>query len=71
MKIGIVNSAEQLLEPSHADITFIYSEVDPYNELSLNPFLYVHSKAELDEKIALIKKWPEIIEEIRNGMFHV
>ena len=45
-------------------IVFVYESVDPFHELGLDPFLYVHSAAELQEKVTLLEADPIVRDEV-------
>lgn len=66
----ITNKAESLkqqvqLSRSHGYITFVESRLDPAQKLGLDPFLYVHTDAEIKEKIALINSDFSIKDEVQ------
>lgn len=66
----ISNKADSLkwqvqLSRSHGYITFVESSLDPEQTLGLDPFLYVRTDAEIQEKIALINSDFSIRDEVQ------
>ncbi len=60
---GLTSGAIQEARAS-GTIVFVYESVDPFHELGLDPFLYVHSAAELQEKVTLLEADPIVRDEV-------
>ena len=61
MRIAVISTpsgAREVLEQIRGMgyITFMYHHADPKHELLPDKFLYIHSDAELQEKIELLKQ---------------
>lgn len=65
MKYRVIDLSDQLhLHDGNPEfITFVYSNADPMRALCIDPFFYVNSEDELDEKMALLESDSATLEE--------
>jgi len=65
MKYRVIDLSDQLdmYDGDKSFITFVYSKADPMRTLCIDPFFYVNSEDELDEKMALLEGDSATLEE--------
>ncbi len=65
MKYFVIDMPSQLdlFDPTKSHLTFVYETADPQHKLGLDPFFYIHSEDELDEKIELLDRDHATLEE--------
>jgi hypothetical protein len=65
MKYRVVDFSNQLYlyDNDRSCLTFVYEGADPTHSLGLDPFFYVNTEEELDDKIDLLEHDRSTLEE--------